>query len=138
MWPDPLKMIDDMIASATQPEGHEITWFAACDYDGMEAEKFLKGYGVRVWKRTYRDDSDGDDAFYGLHVRRSQAKWAATLMLTAGIPIRSGGLEAKAMVSLPKTSWDSVAPAVGLGGIFAEVFGGSPHAANTTRNRLSD
>ena len=134
MWPDPLKIIDDMIASASQPSGHKITFWAAGDFSGMDAEKFLRGYGIRVWGRDYAEvQRDGNDAFYGLTVRKKQAKWAATLMLTAGYPVRTGDLGAKAMTSLPRSSWDSVAPAVGLGGMVSEMIGGSPRAKNTRR-----
>ena len=133
MWPDPLKMIDDMIASMTQPAGHKITWFYQTGASGAEIEQFLRSYGVRVWSRTL-EQTEGDTTWYGLHVRKSQAKWACTLLLTRGVPIRSGMVAgARPMKSLPASSWDSVAPAVGLAGIVTEFITGKPKAANTRR-----
>jgi len=136
-WPDPLKMIDDMIASATQPGGHKITWFWSTGHSGAEIEKFLRSYGVRVWRRQY-EERNGDVSIYGLTVRKSQAKWACTLLLTYNVAIRSGRVKgARAMASLPRTSWNSIAPAVGLGGIVSEMIIGKPKATNTRPRRKS-
>lgn len=135
MWPDPLKIIDDAIASATQPSGHEITWFYQTGASGAEVEQFLRSYGVRVWGRTYETE-EGETTWYGLHVRKSQALWACSLLLTMGVSIRSGLVEgAKPMATLPRTSWDSIAPAVGLGGLVTQMITGRPRAKNTRSRR---
>jgi len=135
MWPDPLKIIDDAIASATQPKGHEITWYYQTGASGAEIEQFLRSYGVRVWGRTYEQE-EGEMTWYGLHVRESQALWACSLLLNLGVPVRSGLVEgAKAMSTLPRSSWDSIAPAVGLGGVISEFFMGRPRAKNTRSRR---
>lgn len=131
MWPDPLKIIDDAIANMTQGPRHQITWFYQTGASGAEIEQFLRSYGVRVWGRTY-ERQDGETIWYGLHVRQSQARWACTLILTIGVPIRTGAVEgARPMKSLPRTSWDSVAKPVGLGGIVTGWITGRPKAANT-------
>jgi len=129
--PDPLKFLDDLIADLTQPPGHKFTWYAGGGFPGTDVEAMLRSHGIKVWKRVYpeKQKKETDPApFFGLTVRKKQAKWAYQLMLTAGVPVRSGQIDGVRPLKngMPKSGWGSVARPVGLGGIVSELIGGRP------------
>ena len=124
---DPLKWIDDMLAMWTQGPSHKIEWYYQTGQAGGQIEKDLRYYGVIVFGRSYVKDT-GEGKIYSLHVRKTQAAWAVTLLKTMGVPIRSGDIpSAKPLKSgLPARTWKSVAKPVGLGGLINDIFMGSP------------
>ena len=129
----PYMWAENAIIEALEPDSHrfEVAW---TDYNGAQIEHFLRGYGVRVWNREVSDD-EGDE-WFSFHVRESQATWATALLLTIGVTILVGEVEGvKPMAELPRTSWDSTAPAMGLFGLLVEGWTGKPEAKNTVKRR---
>ena len=53
----------------------------ASDWRGIDIERLLRSYGVKVWDRGLA----GDDLYFC--VKRRQARWAKYLLLRAGVPV---------------------------------------------------
>ena len=124
---DPIKWIDDMLASAVNGRGVRIEWIGGLP--GAEGELLLRSYGVRCWRRAY--DHEREERF-GVHVRPSQAKFAAGLLGGAGCAVVVGPRVAPIR---PASAWGVAAPAQGLSGLLVDFLGGGVRFRNRQDRR---
>lgn len=113
---NPILMLDDLLCTAANGGAVRIGWIAST---AAPAIRHLQAHGIRTWGYAM---ATNPDRRYCL-VRPAQARWAVSLLKGAGIPVIEGPTAAPVA---PSTTWGAPAPAVGLGGLAARLFGVRP------------
>jgi len=80
--PDPINQLDGWYAKLTNGPMHRFTFATGTGFTGLEAEKLLRQYGVRIWGREMHNQDER--AFL---VKKSQAVWAEYVLCRAGAPL---------------------------------------------------
>jgi hypothetical protein len=86
---DPIDWLDGLFGQLFHGPLHRFTFSRLGDFTGVEVEKMLQQYGVRVWGR------EADKEEIGILVKESQAIWAEYLLCRAGVPLTCKLLDAR-------------------------------------------
>lgn len=78
---DPINWLDGLFGQLLHGPMHRFTFSRQGDFTGVDVERMLQQYGVRVWGR------EADKEEIGLLVKESQAIWAEYLLCRAGVPL---------------------------------------------------
>jgi hypothetical protein len=78
---DPINWLDGLFGQLWHGPMHRLTFSRKGDFSGVEVERMLRQYGVRVWGRQ------ADEEEIGVLVKESQALWAEYLLCRAGVPL---------------------------------------------------
>ncbi len=79
---DLLNPLDGQFGRLFNGPMHRFTFRADGGFSGLEVEKMLRRYGIRVWGREMADSEER-----ALLVKQSQAVWAEYLLCRAGVPL---------------------------------------------------
>jgi hypothetical protein len=79
---DLLNPLDGQLGRLLNGPMYRFTFRADGGFSGLEVEKMLRRYGVRVWGREMDDPEER-----ALLVKQSQAVWAEYLLCRAGVPL---------------------------------------------------
>ena len=79
---DLLNPIDGYMGRLLYGPMHRFSFSTHGDFTGMQVEKLLRQYGIRIWGREL--DNDDELAFL---VKQSQAVWAEYILCRAGVPL---------------------------------------------------
>ena len=113
---DIIKWLDDLLAVLRNGQGHRLEWYKSSGWTGVNVERVLRRYGIRVYCRDY---GHGRDTL-ACRVRSRQAAWADYLLRTAGCPLASRPLSKPGRV-MPR-AWGVPARPVGLAGRIVELL----------------
>lgn len=119
---DPLWILDNIWAFSKFGQGVKIEWVGST---GANVERFLRGYGVRVWGRqiSYKVGEP-----WGVRVPANQAAYADALLRVKGYAVTSPHL-GKKFNKVPRP-WGVPAKPVGFVGVFVRNIGGDLDPAN--------
>jgi len=86
MFPDLINLFDHLSGRLQYGQLHCFTFVTTTGFTGIEVEKLLRQYGIRVWGRMIASEQEQELAF---HVKQRQAVWAEYLLCRAGVPLTS-------------------------------------------------
>lgn len=84
---DPINWLDGFLGQLRHGPMHRFTFSRKGDFSGVDVERMLRQYGVRVWGRS------ADEEEIGVLVKKSQAVWAEYLLCRAGVPLTGNLLD---------------------------------------------
>jgi hypothetical protein len=79
---DLLNPLDGYFGQLFNGPMHRFSFLADAGFSGLEIEKMLRRYGIRVWGRNMDDPAE-----HSFLVKETQAEWAEYLLCRAGVPL---------------------------------------------------
>lgn len=114
---DMINPLDGLWGQMRHGPMHRFTFRADEPYSGVEIEKTLRRYGIRVWGREMDDPTER-----ALLVKQSQAIWAEYLLCRAGVPLTCPLLDSRNLTCLNQHAAGSMPTPWTVGGIGAHSF----------------
>lgn len=84
VFPDLINWLDGVTGQLIHGQLHRFTFSTATGFTGVDVERLLRQYGIRIWGRAI--STEEELAFF---VKVKQAIWAEYLLCRAGVPLTS-------------------------------------------------